>query len=1634
MPTNDTIISFALAGGLNQAVDPDQLAPPELTTAVNVVARRGGRLEKRPGYQLVETATQTGAPATAFGGSSAVVSPDVEAIGAYHGKDGARAVLAAGSRLYEYVGSDATHGWRDVNRLPSCLGTLHPVTATGGEIIEAESMLNDAGTLRCTVWIAGTRTGQERTNDSAINNQPVTAYGVYIAVQQVSDGSFVTPPTRVQAPGGGQTTQCCDLRMCMVMPVGGVARNWVISFRHIYSVIVGVVVNSIDASIYASQTIVAFTKREYHRSFDITGVPGTERMLIAQCAIDTTAAPSGVRLELRSISLLGVFSAVITFITDVVIACDAQNFVAGAFTWLGYAARGVVLETEPTLATSIGIGIRLVYQSTIAPKKLDGKMLVTRVNVDASAGTLTVNATDYGIMHRIGFKTDESLVGSFSATGGVFYSASVSSLLNLHSPVPASFAPPIGVTTVYVTGVFPDGTKEVYAADVVQAFGFSIGNFSPYKATELQKITQAGYVRYPHVYPGTARQLSIREPLAVGTAVVGAIKINKQQVVKVILDVAHGIAAAEGWVITGTLYNGLTAWCTVQISCQLGTGHFIEVAIVNGNPGNPATPLSPLVAGTQATSILITSAVNVGGAAPDPTSAIAYPINGAGAMHMMLDYLNTSNVYAVAFPALDVGDQTAVATQTYFDGVSAPEACVHRWDVQTSASSVVLAVSSTSAGVMSNPNGAPPLGYASPFAENNFFEVYEWDGSVRKQLNVYAGGSASTLWTAMGGPWRMMSSLMKCADGRTACVVSPSGDGFQQSAMLISFARPSSLAVVETPKPISGGAVVPPTAEGYSYSGSVGVFVESLNMARTASIPLNCPRLTYNSAIGTASMGVIRSGQNSSSNDVLALDYEFDVTAWRTVKAWNDYTAINGGVVTTFDGSGAGEVVPLIWPQQDMSGIAYERIPTKLYAITRSSTSPYANVINGPNAFYSPTDKTVSYLENIKRPWFAYEAGFNDAYGYSPNGDVSIGWGLMSTPWGGKATDNYMAVYTDPRLTQLSARTSLASQAGLNQAGLQHYYGRYQSGYSTDQVTTSGNERLVVWAPRQDLGVAAGASDYTATVADGDFLARWCYESVDGTGRIVRSAPSAASTFTVCARIRYNDSEYGGTIDEFRYGFFVPRMELTNRLTTATSDARRVSVQPYFSAEPFATVLYRVPFSSFLSGYQDSMVVPRNATRGVVPYSGASLSTNPNGIVTSNFTCFDGPQKDYNGLLSQPYLYTTGGVLDNVSPPSAKVMCIHQNRLILGGADDTSVIWMSKELTPTEAPGFNEALTLTISDAGAVTGLASLNGNLIIFKRNAIFVVPGVLPDSTGAAPSMGEPIKLPAGVGCIDHRSIVETPVGVFFQSERGLEVIPPSLQVNLIGDKIFDTITTYPKVVSAIHYANDQEVRFLLEKGDGTSRILVNYSYLFSVWSTHTINYLGGAQKMGVVDGMPWLAASAPGTWSGTPQAAVYRQSEVSALDILPGVAGPNINYVKMTVVTAPIDVHQVQGFQRVKRARLLMTDNVRPELTADLLPGVAMGAGTDYNLAPTSGGQLVAWTAAQVQTILTTQGRVQVEVHLREQKGQAVIIGYVEGGPATTPTYTGKGWGLAISNVALVVGLKKGLDKRILPDAKH
>lgn len=1652
MPTRDSIVQVPFVGGIDQHTDPDQLQPPNMARLQNCVVRKPGRIEKRAGMHLLAQTGTTNTPATAFGGTATVLPSDAEAIGANDAQDGSKLLVAAGSTLFEYVGSDATHGYREVNRIPSCYGTLHPVDATGGEITEVESMVNDAGTLRCTAWVLGVRNGQDLTNDSAINNQPASTHGLYVAVQRTTDGSFVTPPTRIGLAGGGTLDQVCDLRMDLVLIVGGTRKDWVIAYRRQYSAIETFSVRSDTGALNAPQLLLAFSSRPYHRSFDFTSVPGGERALFAFCDAQSTVANEDVQLRTCSVTGAGVFTLGGTY--PLIASLSATLFTGGIYTWSGFKARGVVLETRSSSGSAIGVSARMIYQSTSVPAKLDGKMIVSKVSVTVTANPATdviaVTANRYGVLHRIGFKTDESLTGSFVGAGARFYSSSVTMTNDIRNPSAAAGAL---FPYSYITGQFTDGTVEVYQASAAQAFGRAYTGLVPYKATELQNITAAGYVKSPHIYDGITRNAAIEQPLPVGAPIpTGGVKINKQQITNIQIDTNHGIPAAEGWVITGNMIRGGVVWCVAQIYCDAATGHFKEVAIVDGNPGNPFAVLN-IGVGFQADSFQVTSAVNINSTSPNP-SGFTYPINTGGANHRMFDLLNTPAAYLAQTVGTDIADQTRQVTQTWFDSTVAPEPCVHRWDVCVSEGNTVLAMSSTSAAVMSNPNGDVPLGYVSPFAENNYFEVYEYpNGGTTYALNDYAGGSRTTMWTALGGPWRLLSSVAKLDGGRLGCVLSPSGDDYQRSAFLVSFARPASLVSVSTPKPTSAGATSPATADGYTYTGNAGVFVESMNMARIAAIPLNCPRLTAQrndaQSVTRATCGAIRQGQNVGGSEVFALDYTFDAGRWRTMRQWGDYTIVNGGILSAYDGSSCNEATVLLWPQRDLVSVAYERVPTKLFTITQNTTQQYADVSGGPDSYFTLNTNT-SYLKNITDPWFAYKAGFNNAYGTSSAANVDMAWSYMSTFWGGKGTEDYQVVYSDPRILQVSSVSRPAASAGLNEASTQHYYGRYQSGYSTGEISTIYNEKMVIWAPRRSSGVATPeASDFVQVVANGDFLVRWCYEAVDGTGRIVRSAPSQASTFSVCCRIRYDVDQYGGVVDEYRYGFFAPRLELTNRLKTAVSDSKRVVLQPYFTAEPFATVFYKTPFSNFLPEYNTAFTVPRNATRGVVPFSGSPATTGSQlGLVSNNFKCFDGPQGDYNGLLSQPFLYTTGGVLDNVPPPSALCMTVHQNRLVAGGADDATVVWFSKELSPTDAPGFNDALTIQIEDGGPVTGIASLESVLVIFKQNMTFIVPGDMPDDAGGAinrgyvsNTLGTPVRMPHGIGCIDHRSVVETPVGVFFQSARTIELLARDMSITPVGLKLDDSLKQLGNIVSAAHNARDNEVWFVFKADGFVGLYWATYNYLTDTWSTHKVEpgpdlEIRTPCAVTMVGNVPHMMAQyVPAI--GNSQTMVLKQNDSTFFDVGPNATNNGRLYVPMSWQTAPIAMNQIQGYQRLKRIRVIGSPipTTSTGAAATREPhGASFTLQTDYATAGLNiGSQTASWTEAEATAVYNDQNREVYEVHVAEQKGQKLTLSYTETAPASITGLT-HGYGTAFSNLALIVGLKSGLDKRITSGAKH
>ncbi len=80
----------------------------------------------------------------------------------------------------------------------------------------------------------------------------------------------------------------------------------------------------------------------------------------------------------------------------------------------------------------------------------------------------------------------------------------------------------------------------------------------------------------------------------------------------------------------------------------------------------------------------------------------------------------------------------------------------------------------------------------------------------------------------------------------------------------------------------------------------------------------------------------------------------------------------------------------------------------------------------------------------------------------------------------------------------------------------------------------------------------------------------------------------------------------------------------------------------------------------------------------------------------------------------------------------------------------------------------------------------------------------------------MGLPRLLASDVGCIDSNSIVTTSLGIFFQSERGLELLNRSQQVEFVGEPVWLTTTAFPVVSAAVLDDRNSLVRFSMAESE--------------------------------------------------------------------------------------------------------------------------------------------------------------------------------------------------------------------------
>ena len=1723
MASNEQIVNVPITAGLDLYTSGDNVAPPALLEATNCTMVQPGSLMKRYGFNIVESAPNV--PATAFDGQS-VPRPDVEAIAQYTNVDGSRAVLASGAALYDYVGTDAAHGWRVVNAIPEYVGTVIQVAPVGGSVIEVDSIvmanIDANGQSRITVWVTGTRTGQELTSDLAGRSQKTgDGNSVYYTVQDEATGAYIKKPTRLNNKNGYVVVSAINLRVVATREATGTPRAfvaWMDTLADAASIEYTVITPSTG---YATPTLVVppLAYNLSHRSFDVCGFREHVMVVVGKADTNSASTPSLLPIFVYTVNPT---TGVLTQHADLVDVLDRTIPSAGNFGFVPWATRGVVLEQAPvtnstastvTVALAARVIARQYQVSGGSPgytNKLDGQFYlrsivynyvtddllvspnqayipwagfqtadnhnavqnvttgseyysagpvvkdafwtefgtpplaaahtgtnVTSLTTTAGGsgyvpgpkiiGTRTTLGAGSGLTVSIAVSPTGAVTGAVTADGGAGYA--------INDTVTVTITPGSGfVGTVAALGHYTTPvvfTAELLPAQANEVYLCSVGPvvddenssrhvttfISTYKAEDMENIYASGqYIKNAHTYVRD-------EPLPI------VVFPYCRQVNQIVLDrdIAHnsgftpGVHANVGFLNSGFLY----CWCVVWVNVA---GQIVEVAITDGK----VTPF-PLFALYASAVLPITGIMGAG------------PGTVSGASQMR----NTTNRVDGAFAGVDAPDraQTSGSANPRYVSARGLEHCVHRWSVLQHQNNIFCAIATTTAITMTNPSGSGPYGAVSPHTQNNQFEITQWDVTTTTgTLLPFGGGTSLYLRAAIGGPWRLLSGLA-WANGATGedllCAITATGDTYQKNTFLIR----AKLAVIGllSPEPKESMGLSGPSS--WIYVGNKGVFVESSNMMRTTSVPLNVPQLRNPPDGGYVAASGLRESGIAGGQEIVALKYEHAPEGWRKLIPLSDYVFANGGVLSAFDGIGCNEVVPFLWPQKDLTSINWPDVEPQVYSTVIADAGGRGSL--GGSAFYSPgyTDQhEPQYMVvNISNPWWKYQAGLADKSGRF----ASCGWATTTMNWGGDPTQNYETVYTDQRMLQFANSSSFAT-GGISQAGeeAQHYYGRYNANPSTFNFNSSNNEFLqtmfsgegnveakIIWAPRSAPGW--GRYEYSLfSEADSgaNFIMCWTYEHTDGTGREVVSSTSTPVTFTVCTSLRGFNRNFsdipgynGGTIDEFRYGFFVPRMELTNRLVTAAADATRVAVQPYTTAEPFATVLYRMPRSNFLSPEKD-FVSGRSETRGVVPYNGASFAQNmPLGIVMNNFRCFDGPQKDYNGLLTQAMLYTTGGVLDNVPPPACKAMCVHQGRLVIGGADDPTVVWYSRELTPTESLSFHDTLTLSIEDGGAVTGLASVDGALIIFKRKEIFVAAGAMPDNTGGGPGLSTPLKLLHGIGCIDHRSVIETPVGIFFQSERTLELLKPDFSLDPVGLK-YARAADFPMVTAVAHNPVTREIYFTTYAN--VSEIAV-YNYALGGWMKWETDHLGnGLQRIAMVNNRPEIVCRNTPDFTGPAQAFYYRQYD-GAVDrvIVANPFGGNINVLTayaFKLTTAPFALHEVQGYERVKRVSTLVTFGASP---GAVYPTLEISTTGPYF--GTQGDSTSSWSAGELAALdASPHWDKRLEMHVAEQKTRGLAVSIRE----TNIVASAANPFVIVSGFACRIGLKQGFNKRTTTEAKH
>lgn len=313
-------------------------------------------------------------------------------------------------------------------------------------------------------------------------------------------------------------------------------------------------------------------------------------------------------------------------------------------------------------------------------------------------------------------------------------------------------------------------------------------------------------------------------------------------------------------------------------------------------------------------------------------------------------------------------------------------------------------------------------------------------------------------------------------------------------------------------------------------------------------------------------------------------------------------------------------------------------------------------------------------------------------------------------------------------------------------------------------------------------GNAAGGS-----LAAGNYSVSACFVRVDSAGRLSRSAPSPPATVAVA----------GGASGQIE-------------VTVERCAFRRGD---YISSSGYLFVGYLEIYCTELNGNAFYLVDKSNDAVGLAVQFEID---------------------DVTGITDNALLYTDGGVQQNDLAPACRCVVATEETLVCGPGWDRTIWQESKTIVPGEPAIFSDLDAYKIRFPEDTVCGAYMDGTLIVWSERAIYAAVGQGPNDKGADGSRSVR-TIATGLGCKNERSVIVTHAGAFFESHRGIELLPRGLGApQFVGAAVQDQLALRPTILDATMHvgAIATTVQFLVA-GDAVGNRILTYDLDAQAWS---------------------------------------------------------------------------------------------------------------------------------------------------------------------------------------------------------